>query len=311
MTSAQHRAFSLPLLVTYLSWGYNFVSIKLMWREMSVPSLLLSRWILMIAGMYALCWAAKLPLTISRRELPLVLLQGFLSLGLYMVVFLEGTNRTGPGEAAIVLATAPLMTALLSAAFRQERLRPAMLAWALLAFVGVGMVVLGSGHKLKGNLFGDLLILASAALWAIATVLSKPLVGKHPPITMVTVSMWGALPIILPYSLLPFLSTNWAGLSTTAWGNLFFIAFGAGVFGFACFYVGVKQVGASGTMIYQYMVPPLANLFAWLIMGQTLSPLQWAGFVVAFTGVVMATRARIAGLNAEAASKLEQTPAFE
>ncbi|MBI5706652.1 MAG: DMT family transporter [Armatimonadetes bacterium] len=291
MQDQRHRVFSLALVVTYVSWGYNFVALKLMWSYISAPALALTRWGAMIAGLYAFCLISRVPRGIPRSDLLLVLFQGFLSLGIYMVLFLEGTTRTGPGEASIVLATAPLFTALFSALAKQEVLKRETVFWSLFAFAGVSMVV--AGHGVQGGLVGDLLILGSAVVWAVATVISKPLVGKYPPATVLTVSMWGALPIILPYGYSQVLATNWAALPPVAIWHWVFVALVAGVFGFVCFYVGVKQVGASGTMIYQYAVPPLANLFAWIVLGQSLTGVQWLGFVIAFAGVFLAQRSRL------------------
>lgn len=298
MEPTRHRVLSLPLLATYLTWGYNFVALKVIWDYMQAPALALTRWLAMALGMLLVCRMARVPASVPKSDLLIVLLQGFLSLGVYMVLFLEGTTRTGPGEAAIVLATAPLFTALLSAAVGHERLTVPTMAWTLVAFVGVALVILGSGQKLEGKLAGDLLILASAVVWAVATVISKPLVGRHSPFTVLSVSLWGALPVMLPYGLAATLATDWLALPPVAVGHWLFIAFGAGLLGFTGFYIGVRQVGASGTMVYQYLVPPLASLFAWIVLRQALAPLQWAGFVIAFSGVVLSQRARLVSLRA-------------
>jgi drug/metabolite transporter (DMT)-like permease len=219
-------------------------------------------------------------------------------MGVYMVFFLEGMNRTGAAEGAIVLATAPIFTALLAVGARQEPFRLAVILWAVVAMGGVALVALGgdgassASQPREERLLGDLLVLISALIWAWGAVLSKPLVGRHSPNTMLTVSMLGALPVLVPYGLLPMLSVNWTGLRPLTLGMLVYMALGAGVLGFIGFYAGVRQVGAPGAMLYQYCVSPLAAVFAYLVFGTSLAALQFVGFAGVVLGVSMAMRAR-------------------
>jgi drug/metabolite transporter (DMT)-like permease len=39
-----------------------------------------------------------------------------------------------------------------------------------------------------------------------------------------------------------------------------------------------------------FMVPPLAALVAWFLLGEQMPPLAWAGLAVASLGVYLATR---------------------
>ncbi len=286
-------AFSVPLALTVLAWGFNFVVLKLLYVQLSPAAVGLVRWALMLGGLYVVCRLLRLPSRVRREDVPLVLLQGCLSLGIYMVLFLEGMARTTPGEAAIVLATSPIFTALFAAMVRQERLSLAVIAWALVAFAGVSLVALGGANGLQGRILGDALILASSVVWAVSTVVSKPLVGRIPPLTMLTASMWGAAPVLLVYGLFPVLDTPWQELTPATWSLMAYVVLAAGVLGFVGFYLGVQQIGATGAMLYQYCVSPLAVLFAWVTLGNSLSPLQLLGLAVVLAGVAMGNRARV------------------
>jgi drug/metabolite transporter (DMT)-like permease len=76
------------------------------------------------------------------------------------------------------------------------------------------------------------------------------------------------------------------------------IAVVSGVIAFACFYAGLRQIGAGSATLYQYFVPPLAALFSWIIMKKPLGPLQFMGLAVVLTGVVLAPKAREAAVEA-------------
>lgn len=305
MRVTERPGISLPLLFTIVCWAYNFIVLKLLYVQVPPPVVGLSRWALMLVGLYGLCAIIRVKPWVARSDLPMVLLQGFLSLGLYMVFFFEGTERTTAGEAAIVLSTAPVLTAIFAAIAGQEKLRAPVLIWAGVAFAGVVLVILGGGSGLQGKLIGDLLVLASSVVWAVAAVMSRPLVGRHHPVATLTVSMYGALPALLVYGFVPTLETRWSELTTVSWGYLFYVAFAAGVIGFAGFYMGVKKVGAPGAMLYQYFVAPLAALFQWMILKQLMTIIQIGGLAVVIVGVSMSTRARNARTLPPSAEALE------
>ncbi|MBX3118873.1 MAG: DMT family transporter [Fimbriimonadaceae bacterium] len=288
-----------PMVMTVVFWGYNFVALKLVNNQMTPMALGLVRWVLGMAGMVILCLIIRVPLKVEKKDFPLAFVQGLFSMGLYMIVFLQGASMTSPAEAAIILATAPIFTALCAAAFRQEKLNPLLLGWAVVAFAGVALVVIGGaagfGEKGQSHLAGNLLLLLSSALWAVSATLSRPLVIKYSPFTTLTVSMWGALPVWLVFGIGPSLATEFGAFTSVTWVHLFFIVVFAGILGFVGFYAGVSRIGAPGAMLYQYCVPPVAAIFSFLVLRTGLAPLQFLGFALILFGVVMANRARARG----------------
>lgn len=296
------------MVMTVVFWGYNFVALKFVNQQIQPLALGLIRWVMGMAGMMLLCAIIKVPLKVDRRDLPLTLLQGFFSMGLYMIIFLVGVSMTSAAEAAIILATAPIFTAICAAALKQEKLNPVVLAWAAIAFGGVSLVVLGgapaSAKDASSRLLGDLIMLLSSVLWAISATLSRPLVIKYSPFTVLTVSMWGAIPIWLVFGLGPTLATHFADISFVTWAHLLFVVIFAGILGFVGFYMGVSRIGAPGAMLYQYCVSPLATIFSFVVLKTGLGWLQLLGFGLVLFGVIMANRVR-----ANAAAKLAEAAA--
>ena len=209
-----------------------------------------------------------------------------------MVLFLEGLKNTTPAEAAILLATAPIWTAIIAVLCRQEVFNWTALAGALLALGGVSMVVFAANPNAHGKLLGNLMVLASAILWSASAVLSKPLLSRVSPIRVLTLSLPGAIPVLLPYGLSDSISMNWHALSPTALVMFSHVVLLAGIAGFIGFYAGVRRVGSAGAMLYQFFVPPIAALSAWLVLGTEFLFLQGVGLLVVFIGVGMASSAR-------------------
>ncbi len=281
------------LLTTMTLWGYNFVAVKYVYAAMSPAALGLARFLVTWATLAAIVWSKggslKCPDGLGWR----IALQGFLSMGLYMVLFLEGIARVAPGEGAILLATSPILTAMIAAAVGQERLVAGTVVGSLTAFAGVGLVVGAGAFSGRTNLVGAVLLLTSALVWAAATVISKPIMSKVPPVEMFALSMPAAALILVPYGIRDLVEVAWRNLTPTVWGNLFHVTFLAGLVGFVGFYRGVQRAGASAAMLYQFLVPLLASFFAWVCLGTVMTWVQWLGVVVVLAGVGYASWSRL------------------
>lgn len=280
-----------PLSLTVVIWGYNFVSLKLLYREMPPEVVAVVRFLLMWATLWLVCLATKRLPKIERVDRGRILFSGFLSMGFYMVLFLAGMSETTPAEGAIVLATAPVLTYVFALLLRWERFLPAALAGTLMAFAGVGIIV-GVGHHGHGTLWGNGLVFGSAIAWAISTLVMRPLVGRYHPLTVLTYSMPGALPALALYGAAATVAYDPGRLTWVGGFNLAQAVLFSGVLAFLSFYKGLAQVGPAMATTYQFCVPVVAALFGWLLLGHVLEPLQGLGVVAVLAGVGMASFAR-------------------
>jgi drug/metabolite transporter (DMT)-like permease len=287
--------FHWPLAATVLAWGFNFVALKVLYQGLPAPVVALWRYVLMGLVLLIVALWRRTSLRYDRSTAARTLLQGFLALGVYMVLFLEGMRYAVPAEGAILLATAPLWTQALACAVGQERFSARLLGGAVLALVGVALVVFGGGAAAGGRLIGIGLLSASAFTWAVSVVVSRPLLAGGDPWRVLTLSMPGAAPAMLAYGLLPSLQVDYGRVAAAQWAMLAHVAFGAGVIGFAGFYSGVRRLGGPGAMLYQYLVPPTAAAFGWIVLGTPLAAPQIGGIAVVLAGVALGLAARRPG----------------
>lgn len=299
----------LPLVLTVLVWGYNFVALKIVYFEVSPAAAALMRHVLMYFILVAVCrWWLSASFPEFRTANWLwggwrIGLFGILSMGIYMVLFLEAVAKTSAAEGAILIATAPLFTTLFAVIAKQEMFSSRVLVGALVAFAGVAMVVFAGDELRFDHLLGNGLMLASAIGWALGAVVSRPLVRERPAILVLTQSMPAALVVLVPYALSATLATPWLSLSPPSYFALAHFTALAGALGFVGFFYGVQKIGAPGAMYYQFCVAPVATLFAWIFLGDSLGAWQIVGMGIVLFGVILATAAR----NREA-SKHEVTP---
>lgn len=293
--SSRVKAINLPLVITMLCWGFNFVSMKLVYKQVPPDAVALVRWIPMWICLAV--WAKWRfgRIWVDKDDLLRCLFVGFLSMGLYMALFLHGLKGTTPSEAAILLATVPILTPIIAVLFRQEKANGWAMVGAVVAFSGVGLLMSGGDQKLHGSLIANVMVLASAVVWALSTAIARPLLGKYPAGLVLTSSLPGALPLLLVMGTRAALEVNWGGLETYVWWNLAQVVFASGVVAFLMYYLGIAQIGPSAATMYQFVVPPLSSLFAYAVFGTILAPLQWVGFAVVLAGVAFGSYCRAVG----------------
>lgn len=275
-----------------LVWGYNFVAIKQLYAAVPPEVIALVRPLLMFPFLAALTALSGEKVSYPQGETWRILLLGFLAMGVYMVLFLEGMRYATPAEGAILLAASPILTTLIAMAVRQEAYSPKVLVGACAAFGGVAMVVLAGAAEAHGKLLGYVLLLTSALAWAASSVYSKRLVSAYSPMRILTLSLPGAAPILLVYGGAKSLAIDWTSLSLGSWLLFAHVVLLAGVVGFWGFYAGVRQIGASGAMLYQFFVPPTAVIFSYAVLGRPVGALQLAGMVVIAASVAYSLHAR-------------------
>lgn len=286
------------MLMTVVCWGFNFVALKLLFAEGLTPAATsLVRFLLMWGVLAAICRLRKEPLSYPEGSTIALWTLGFLSMGVYMILFLEGMARTTAAEGAIVLATSPVLTALVAVAMKRERFVWGALLGAVVAFIGVFLVVFAGDQNSHGTLLGNGLVLLSSLVWAYCAVQTRIFLDDMSPLRALTLSMPGALPILLVYGLAATLAVPWSDFTWVGWAMLAHITLLAGVVGFLGFFAGVRQVGSSGAMLYQFLVPPIAAFFAWALLKQPLLPQQGVGLVVVLAGVWWSTRSRLTGVS--------------
>ena len=104
---------------------------------------------------------------------------------------------------------------------------------------------------------------------------------------MAGVQLWSAL-IVTPFALLP--AGHLEALSGNDWLWLAIIVVGTGVGGHLLVNWAHPYVDITLSSLMMVMVPVVAGVAAWLILGEALTALQIAGSIVALAAIVVVVR---------------------
>ncbi len=294
--------FDPGLLIVVVIWGLNFPLIKVPLEVMHPFAVNLLRFAIGAIVLGAL-WTVEA----RRQGIPfLEPLRGrwaaLVGLGLlghvaYQALFILGVARTAAGSAALLLASSPVWTALLSHVSGQERLRAGRALGLALSAAGVVVVVLGGrgAVEFSGETFvGNMLMLGSALAWALYTVLSRPLLtGGTAPLPLTFFSVMMGLPFIVALGL-PTVGAGIARAGPAEWGALLFSGVLSNGIANVLWYGGVRRVGPAATAAFSNLVPFVALLASWLLLGEAVTLPQFAGGALIIGGLWV-VRSRVRG----------------
>lgn len=278
------------LTVTVVTWGFNFVAIKLAYRDVAPPAVSIVRFLAMLPLLAALTLLAGDSLRYPKGQVLRYLWAGFLFGGVYMVLFLEGMRQASPAEGSIALATIPIWTTMIAAFRGQETLSPRLVAGVGLGFIGVAVVIAGGPHGLSIGSLGTAWVLAAALVWSYSVTLMQPLLVERSPYSVTTLALPGAALALIPYGALATARQDWAAVSLIGWASLSYMVVLAGVLGFATFYLGVRQVGPARSSMVQYFIPFIAAASGWWVLGTPMTWVQGIGFAVVLVAMALVRR---------------------
>src|SRR5205085_2766592 len=182
----------LPILLAtvIVLWGGAFVAIRILVRDVSPLTIAFLRFVLTSIGLVVVTALARPEAkAIERADWPKLLLLGFCGVVVYHLALNYGEQYVSADLASLIVASMPVMVALLSRAFLREEVnatRWAGITLALAAVLVLTFLRLAGAPPHPDSLTGAAVVVLAPTAWAIYTVVSKPLVSKYGALRMTT-----------------------------------------------------------------------------------------------------------------------------
>ena len=239
----------------------------------------------------ALKWGSRRGRVTAPRDLLALFGLSLLGVVLNQVLFLEGVQRTTAVHANILITTIPAFTLGIALLLGRERASVLKLTGIALAGAGAAYLALARGGGADGaSLFGDVLVVVNSVCYASYLVLSKDLLKRYDPITVVTyVFLFGAL-LIAPFGV-PALARIPAEALTTR--TLLVIGYIIVFTSFLTYLLSIwalKRAPSSLVAMYVYVQPVVTAVLAPLVLGERVTPRAGLASLVIFAGLAFATR---------------------
>jgi drug/metabolite transporter (DMT)-like permease len=252
----------LLVLVTVI-WGSTFAVIKETIQTVPVPILLAVRF--SFAALFLL-WVKP-----ERKTLIPGLILGLLSFAGYATQTI-GMLTTTASKAAFITGLSVILTPIFGAIWLRQRIPGRVWLAALLAIIGLGLMTL---NPTEGVVIGDLWVLGTALAYALYIVYLGEIAAHHKPIVLT------ALQIIV----VAVLSWGWAvphlsvlkELSLSALSALLYLALFATALVLWLQALAQRVVPAYAAALIFALEPVFAAIFAYFMLGETLSLQGWLG----------------------------------
>jgi len=275
---------------TIVVWGSTFISSKKLLEVYTPAQIMLTRFLLAYAALWLL---RPRKLAFHPKQELIFLLLGLSGCSIYFYTENSALTYTLASNVSIIVAAAPIFTAILAHFTGLERFRSGTLLGFLVAFTGVILVVCNGTFVLKLNPKGDLLALAAAACWAVYSVLIRHLDDSLDSLLITRRTLFWGMVTAVPMVLVEGQSYPFAPLLTpVVAGNFLFLGLlGSGlcyIFWNRAFY----HLGVVTTNSFIYIQPFITILVGWLFLREPISPLALVGAALITAGVVVTQRKR-------------------
>jgi drug/metabolite transporter (DMT)-like permease len=278
----------LQILLLSAVWGVSFLMIRIAGE--SFPPL----WVALLRCSLgaALLWAVlslggnQLP---HRRLLPWLLAVALLNNAIPFTFFAWGERTVPSNIAAVINATTPIWTLLLSMAVHRTRAALLTIGGVLLGFGGVLVVVVShandpaADHVSGGLLRGILLIAVGSFGYAIATVLAKAKLQGLDPIGLATTQLSLAGLMILPVALI---GARPSAVRLAPVGAIAVLGLAGSGFAYLLYYRLLSQVSATHVAAVTYLLP-IWGLFWGLFAHEAVGLLTCFGVAITIAGLLL------------------------
>jgi probable blue pigment (indigoidine) exporter len=273
-----------------ISWGTSYVTITELLPD--ARPLLVGAMRVLPAGVVLLVVGARGPRWRPRgAEWGRTGLLAVVNFGLFFPLLAAAVYRLPGGVAAAAGGLQPLLVAFLSWAIAGRRPRPLDMAVGAVAAVGVGLVVIRPGGGLDP--VGLLAAAGANASFALGVVLTKrfPAPGNRLAATGWQLLVGGAIlvPLTAVFEGAP------ASLSGRNLAGFAYLSLVGTALAFVFWFNGIRHLPTVAPPLLGLAVPVTGAALGWVVLGESLSPVQLIGFVVTLWaiayGAVVAGRA--------------------
>jgi drug/metabolite transporter (DMT)-like permease len=277
-------------------WAANFIVVKDAIATLPPVGFTMLRYGLASIALLVILRVYEGDVRLPRPDVLRILVLGGLGFGLYQILWTTGLVSIPAGDSALIIASTPVLVAVLAVLIGADTLTPLKFAGAALSFLGVVVVIAaGVGISMSGSALGSLLTLGAAACWASYTAFAAPILRRHSPLVLTTWATIGGTLVLIPPGvaqlaapgalgptqaerLVPIvLAVAYSGMLAAAFANV--IVFN-----------GVRLLGPTRVITLQSFVPPMAVVLAFFFLGEPIRPAQVVGGLIILLGVALTRR---------------------
>lgn len=291
MSRLRTWAISLAPFLFLLLWsgGYTFAKLGLQYAEPMTFLALRYACVLILMWPLYLIVQPRLPeRLISWVHLAVTgLMMQAIYFGMSYLAFADGLSA---GGVALIVSLQPILVAIAAPMFVSELVSRYRWFGLVLGLLGAALVI-GSRQEVTTASYAGV-IFAVIALIAMSTgsIYEKRFGVNQHPITATIVQFTVGFLVILPIAI--FRETMQVNFTAEFAWSLAYLVIGNSIIAISLLLYLIRAGEVSRVSALLFLVPPVASLLAWFVLGEAMPPLAWAGMVLAGAGVLVTSKTK-------------------
>ena len=279
----------LSVLGALILWSSSFVAIKVAYTTFPPITLAVTRFVVATLILGALALLPGNRVRLEKKDILTFAVCGLTGIMLYAVLQNIAMQWTSASSATLIIASYPIITLLLESVIYKIKLSAVKIVAVLIAIVGVVILsYVKAESRLEGELLGILLLVAAGVVWAVYNFMTKKVVNRYPPITLLFYSTLFGTIFMLPLVL--FERGQWQQPTLMSFSMMMFLGVFCSVIAFLLYNRGLKTMAASTVTSMLNLVPIFGVFFSWLLLGEQVSLRKFIGGAIVIFGVMLSVR---------------------
>ncbi len=221
---------------------------------------------------------------------------GMLFFALFPFLFSWSFLYTSAARGALVIATIPIWTMLISKAIGHEKISGLSFMAMVLTLLGLSIaladkLMMFSDHEVQFK--GELIMLLAALVGAIYAILSRQVLRQVPATTMTPLAMLAGCLCLLPIATTQGIDIHVVALSSLQLGLMAYLGIVAGGIAFFLFNWALNKSTATYVTLFVTLNPITAIFLGNLFLGEVIKTNFIVGVLIVFTGLGLAMRSQV------------------
>jgi drug/metabolite transporter (DMT)-like permease len=275
------------VILANVFWGFSFVWTDIALKANILPITLVS--IRMIIATILLGVWAKFSGNLQKVQfkhlkyfLGLALCEPFL----YFLCETYGQTMVSPTVTSVIISTIPLFTPIVGFLILKEQINISTIIGIIVSMIGVLAVVFSGNNDFSGQLIGAILVFGAVLTALGYAVFVKYLIHRYNATTLVFYQNFIGLIYFIPcFFAVDFSHLHEMQFTFDAVSSLIQLSVFASVIAFIFYSRSVKVLGVTKAGVFCYMIPVLTALFAFFMVGELLTIVQWIGMAIVILGL--------------------------
>jgi drug/metabolite transporter (DMT)-like permease len=284
------------LISVYLSaffamffWALSFIWYKEVFVLYKPVSLVIMRLIISSILLFIVTASMGKLDRIEKKDIKTFILLSFLSPFLYFLGESYGVSLTPSTLAAVIIATIPLFSPIGAYYYLKERITMMNFMGIVVSIVGVALVIFHEGFDVSEVNPVGIGFLALAVISALGyALIIKKLTDKYNSFSIVAYQNLFGIVFFLPlFFILDFKEFIQVKPTWDVVIPLLNLGIFASSFAFIFFTYAIKHLGITKANIFTNAIPALTAIFAYFLLGESLTLLKMAGIIVVIMGLFL------------------------